>query len=111
MKLNWKSFLSLKIPVIITFVVIWNAGFIYAAQLGEGAFSGGFTPLGMKITGMVCVAASIFSFSVAFIKPFQNMVISEARIQNFSVKEFYFLALVAGVLAISRFTFPAIATQ
>jgi hypothetical protein len=111
MKLNWKSFFSLKIPVIISFVVIWNAGFIYAAQLGEGIFSGGFTPLGMKITGMVCVAASIFSFCVAFIKPFQSMVVAESRLQNFSVKEFYFLALIAGVLAISRFTFPAMVAQ
>ncbi len=110
-KLNWKSFLSLKVPVIVAFVVLWNAGFLYAMYMGGGGLAGGLTPIGMKITGYVCAAASLFSFSIAAIKPFRNMLLAKTRVHNFSVKEFYFLAFVAGLLAISRFVFPILGKQ
>ncbi len=110
-KLNWRSFLSLKVPAIIAFVVLWNAGLLYAMYMGGGGFAGGLTPIGMKITGYVCAAASLFSFSIAAIKPFQNMLIAKTRVHNFSVKEFYFLAFVTGLLAVSRFVFPILENQ
>ncbi len=104
-KSNWNSFFSLKVPVIIAFRTIWNLGFLYAMYMGGGGFEGGLTPIGMKITGYTCAAASLFCFSVATIKPFQNLVVSKTRVHNFSVKEFFFLTFVSGFLAVSRFVF------
>ena len=106
MKLEWRSFISLKAPVLIAFVALWNAGILYAMFLGGGGPRGGLTPVGMKVTGFVCVAASIFALSVAMSKSVQASFIAPARAQNFHSREFYFLAFVTGVLAISRFVFP-----
>ena len=108
MKMDWKSFVSLKAYVLIAFVVIWNAGFLLAMQLGGGGLRGGLTPIGMKITGAVCIAACIFSLLVACIKPIQARLVAPARAHNFNVKEFYFLAFVSGVLGITRFVFPLV---
>mgnify|MGYP003388897298 CR=1 FL=1 len=50
MKLDWKSLISLKIPVLIGFVVLWSAGFLLAIYLGGGGLRGGLTPIGMKVS-------------------------------------------------------------
>jgi len=106
MKLNWRSLISLKVPVIVTFILLWNAGFLLAMYLGGGGLHGGLTPIGMKITGYVCLIACLFTLLVATIKPVQTLVVAPSRADNFSSKEFYFLAILSGVLAISRFIFP-----
>lgn len=108
MKLNWKSLISLKAPVIVAFVFLWNAGFLIAMYLGGGGLSGGLTPIGMEITGYVCLLACLFSLSVATIKRVQSALIAPSRADNFNAKEFYFIAFITGVLAISRFTFPVV---
>ena len=108
MKLEWRSFVSLKAPVIVAFVLIWNAGLLLAMHLGGGGLKGGLTPIGMKITGVVCLAACLFSLSVAASKSVQAALIAPSRAANFNSKEFYFLAFVLGALAASRFAFPVI---
>jgi len=105
MKLNWKSLLSLKAPVIIAFVLLWNAGFFLAMYLGGGGLRGGLTPIGMEITGYICLVACLFSLSVATIRRVQSILIAPSRAENFNTKEFYFIAFITGVLAISRFAF------
>ena len=107
MRLDWKSLLSLKTSVIIAFVVIWNAGFLLAMYLGGGGLNGALTDTGMRVSGYVCLAACLFSLSVALSKPLQSILIEPNRAENFNTKEFYFLAFISGALAISRFTFPA----
>ena len=106
MKLEWRSYISLKASVLIVFVALWNAGILYAMFLGGGGPRGGLTPVGMKVTGFVCVAASIFALSVAMSKSLQSSLVAPTREKNFNSREFYFLAFVTGVLAISRFVFP-----
>ena len=108
MNLDWKSLVSLKVPVIIAFVVIWNAVFLYAMHLGSEDFPGRLTPENMWITGFLCIAVSIFSLFIAVLKPFQNIVVAESRAQNFRAKEFYFLALLTAFLGVSQFVFPLI---
>jgi len=108
MKLEWRSLVSLKAPVIIAFVLIWNAGFSLAMHLGGGGLRGGLSPIGMKVTGFVCLAACLFSLSIAVSKPLQAALIAPSRAGNFNSKEFYFLAFVSGALAVSRFVFPVI---
>jgi hypothetical protein len=109
MKLNWRSLVSLKVSVIIAFIIIWNMGFYLAMYLGGGGLSGGLTPIGLEVSGYTCLLASIFSLSVAMLKPIQGLLIAPSRASNFSPKEFYFLALVAGFLAVSRLAFPVAA--
>ena len=108
MKLEWRSLVSLKAPVIVAFVLIWNAGFLLAMYLGGGGLKGGLSPIGMKVTGVDCLAACLFSLSVAASKPVQAALIAPSRAANFNSKEFYFLAFVSGALAVSRFAFPVI---
>ena len=108
MKLEWRSLVSLKAPVIILFVVFWNAGFMLAMYLGGGGLLGGLTPIGMKVTGFVCLSACIFSLAVATIKPLQLALIAPSRAKCFNPKEFYFLAFVSGFFAISRLVFPVV---
>ncbi|MCV2403797.1 hypothetical protein OFY17_13065 [Marinomonas sp. C2222] len=108
MKLEWRSLVSLKTPVIVAFVLMWNTGFLFAMHLGGGGLKGGLSPIGMKITGFVCLAACFFSISVAASKSVQEVLIAPSRADNFHSKEFYFLAFVSGALAVSRFVFLAI---
>ncbi len=102
MKFKWRSLISLKAPVIIAFILLWNSGILLAMYLGGG----GLTPIGMEVTGYVCLVACLFSLSVARSTTVQSLVIAPSRAANFNSKEFYFLALLSGFLAISRFTFP-----
>ncbi|BFM49019.1 hypothetical protein [Marinomonas sp. THO17] len=108
MKLELRSLVSLKVSVIVAFVLIWNAGLLFAMYLGGGGLSGGLSPIGMKVTGAVCLAVCLFSLSVAALKPVQAALVAPSRAGNFNSKEFYFLAFVSGALAVSRFVFPAI---
>ncbi len=106
MKFKWRSLISLKAPVIIAFILLWNSGILLAMYLGGGGLRGGLTPIGMEVTGYVCLVACLFSLSVARSTTVQSLVIAPSRAANFNSKEFYFLALLSGFLAISRFTFP-----
>ena len=106
LQMNWRSFLSLKAYALVAFVVIWNLGFLYAMHLGGGGLAGGLTPIGMKVTGYVCLAACIFALSVAMSKSLQSVLVAPSRAHNFNPKEFYFMAFITGILAISRFLFP-----
>jgi len=108
MKIEWRSLASLKVSVIVAFVLIWNAGFLLAMYLGGGGLRGGLSPIGMKVTGVVCLAACLFSLSVAASRTVQAVLITPSRVENFNPKEFYFLAFVSGVIAVSRFVFPAV---
>jgi len=75
-------------------------------KLGGGGLTGALTSTGMKVTGLVCTAACLFALAVASSKSLQSLVVAPSRTSNFSPKEFYFLALITGVLAVTRFIFP-----
>lgn len=106
--LNFKSFVSVKMPYFIGFIVLWNAGFFGAMLLGGGGLAGGLSEIGMMITGIVCFLASIFCFAVASLPQMQIKVIDPERNQDFTPKEFYILALLLWLIGITRFTFPAL---
>jgi hypothetical protein len=76
--------------------------------LGGGGPIGALTPIGMKVTGIVCAAASAFCLVAAMSKGAQEILVAPSRAMNFSPKEFYFVALVAGLLAASRFFYPGL---
>lgn len=46
--------------------------------------------------------------SLISLKPVQSALVAPARETDFNPKEFYFMAFLAGALAISRFAFSAI---
>ncbi len=89
MKLEWRSLVSLKTPVIVGFIIAWNAGVLFANYSGgEGFWT--FTPKSMKMAGFVCLGASLFSLAVAAVKPFQAVVIAPTRAKHFTPKDFFF---------------------
>ena len=96
------SILSVKKTVLISFVVFWNIGFLIAFYFGGGGIEGMFSPLSMKVQGIVCVIASLFCLSIAVLKPVQKLVVLEDRIESFNPIGFYFVAFIAAILAISR---------
>ena len=104
--LDWKPYVSLKTPVILAFVVLWNAGFLLAMHLGGGGVEGALSPVGTKVSGVVCLAAAIFGLTVARSESVQAVLIAPTRAKNFRSKEFYFLAIVAGFIGIGSFVFP-----
>lgn len=106
MKFRHKSILSLKASVLIAFVAIWNAGFLYALYVADWNPDNIFKKESMTIQGLTCLFACIFSLAVAMFKPLQDFVVADSRQSNFRVLEFYFFALITAVLAISRFVVP-----
>ena len=106
MSMNWRSIVSLKVQVLIGFVLLWNLGLFYAASLGGGFPEGALTPAGMRATGYVCLLALSFCLAVARLKPIQSLVVAPSRANNFNSKEFYLMALTLGFLTLSRFLFP-----
>ena len=103
MNLDQKSILSLKYPVLIGFVVLWNLGFLVAYLLGRDEVEGVFSSISSTTIGIVCTIASLFCLSVARSKSIQSIVVSEKRAENFKPDEFYFVALISGVLGVSNF--------
>ena len=93
---------SLQQSVLIGFVVFWNVGFLIALYLGGGGIQGMFSPLSIKVQGIVCVIASLFCLSIAVLKPVQKLVVLEDKIESFTPVGFYFVAFITAMLAISR---------
>ena len=101
MKLDWRSLASLKVSVIVAFIVLWNGGLFLASYLG-GAGLAITTPVGFAVSGAVFLGASAFFILVARLKRIQEVVVAPERAANFNPKEFYFAALVAGLLAVGH---------
>jgi hypothetical protein len=106
MKLDLRSLGSLKAPVIIAAIFIWNAGLLFAMHLSGGELTSKLSPTGMKLAGGVCLAACLFSLSIANSKLVQTALIAPSRANNFNSKEFYFVAFLSGVIAVSCFVSP-----
>ena len=101
MKIDWRSLASLRVSVIVAFVVLWNSGLFLASYLGGGDWTS-VTPVGLVVSGAVFLGASAFSLLVARFKRIQNVVVAPERSANFNPKEFYFVAVVCGLLAVGH---------
>jgi len=103
MNLKWEPYLSLKIPVIVTFAVIWNAtlilAFIVMVEFID-ARSVRIHPEGMNIIGSLCLFTALFALSPALSKNVRNVLVEPSRSHNFAKKEFIFLAAIASIMAI-----------
>ena len=98
------SILSVKKSVLIGFVVFWNIGFLVAFYFGGGGIEGMFSPVSMKVQGILCSVASLFFLSIAILKPVQNLVVLKDRIESFNPIGFYFVAFITAMLAITSFS-------
>ncbi|MEQ9278017.1 MAG: hypothetical protein RLN83_00865 [Balneola sp.] len=97
-----QSILSVKKSVLIGFTIFWNVGFLAAFYFGGGGIEGMFSPLSMKIQGILCIFSSLFFISIAVLKPVQKLVVREDRMELFTPTVFYFIAFITAVLAVSR---------
>ena len=97
-----KSIFSVKKSILIGFVIFWNIGFIIAFYFGDGGIEGMFSPRSMKVQGIVCAIASLFCLSIAIFKPVQERVVLKDRVESFEPLGFYFIAFIAGILAITN---------
>lgn len=93
-RIQLKSLLSLKISVIISFVVFWNAGFLLGRYLGGGDIQASFEPIAMKTAGITSIFVGLFSLLIAASKKMQSILVSPARSDSFRSREFYILAFI-----------------
>ena len=94
--------------MIVVFLVVWNAGLLYAWHLGGGIPWGGLTPIGMKMSAFVLLAASVFAIAVATSGAVQERLVEPTRAENFRARDFYILALATGTLALMQFFMPGL---
>ena len=95
-----KTILSLKVYILLSFIIFWNAGFLFGRYLG-GDVRGSFAPIAVRTYGAVCGAACIFFLFVANPKVAQRYFVSPSRGQNYRPREFYLLAFLMGAMAIN----------
>lgn len=102
---QWRSYLSLKTPVLITFLIIWNLGILIAIF----GFSSGFnTPIssnGGIVISITCLLACFFGFSVAISSKIRGKLIEPKRAHYYEGKYFYLLGFIALILAVCTFLF------
>ena len=97
--LEWRSLASLKASVIVTFIVLWNAGCLVGVYLndGFGQLTNRESAIAMAVT---CSAACVFALSVALSAAVQDALLAESRRHNFRRGDFLFVAFLTGMLAI-----------
>jgi hypothetical protein len=100
-KIEWRSLASLKTSVILTFVVLWNAGFLTGLYL-----NGGFGPLARSRAAAIAVAATCaatcgFTLALALSRGVQDALLAESRRDDFRRGDFVFLALLTGGLCVA----------
>jgi len=104
--LEWRSLASLKASVIVAFIVLWNAGCVIGVYL-----NGGFEQLTNRGSAIAlagtCAAACAFGLAVALSARVQDAFLAESRRHNFRRSDFFFIALITGLLAV----FSLIATN
>jgi hypothetical protein len=93
-----KSVTSLNAWVMMTFIVVWNAGFLLAIYAGGGRLDALLSPEGQTLAGLTCLAAAVFALAIAAVRPFRELLVDPARAHNFTAKEFYFIAFVTAGL-------------
>jgi polyferredoxin len=97
---QWKSYLSLKTPVLIAFLMIWNLGILIGMYDFKSELNSVINTGSAVVISATCLCASFFGFSVAISEKLRNKLIEPKRAHNYSRKHFYLLGFVALVLAV-----------
>jgi len=98
--MSWKSFLSLKPYVIVTFLVVWNGAFLLSIENGrmlDGVLQ--LAPGSNPIIGWTSVGATVFAFVVASSPAAQSVLVSPSRADAFSSKEFYLASVILAIFS------------
>lgn len=97
--LELQSLASLKASAIVALIVLWNAGCLVGVYL-----NGGFGQLTNRGSAFAmagtCAAACAFALGVALSARLQDALLAESRRHNFRQSDFFFVALITGVLAV-----------
>ncbi len=103
-----KSAGSLRLDVMIAFILLWNTGFLVAIYAGGGQLDALLSSSGQMLAGFTCFAAAVFALAIAGLDPVRKRLVAPARAHDFTPEEFYFIAFVtAGLGASLVFTSPA----
>jgi len=103
---KWKSFLSLKTSVIVTFLVLWNGGLIIAMSVfGDGLMSP-ITPKSGAAIAVICLLAGIFGFTVSISEGAREILLEPKRSHQFRKRDFYLLGFLGFALAAGMYFFP-----
>ena len=103
--MKYKGLLSLKIWIMITFVAVWNIGFLCAMKQEPESGQSSMPRESALIIAATCFLASVFALTVAASKKAQSYVLAEKRLHLFASRPFYLVSIVTGVLALGSFTF------
>ena len=103
---QWRSFLSLKTPVLLVFFVLWNVGFVIAMFGFGNGFGSPITAQAGVVISIICLCACVFSLMVTFSKQIRQKLIEPRRAQNYRAKDFHILSFVTLALSICMLFFP-----
>lgn len=106
MRLDWKSLLSLRTQVLAIVVIFWNAGFLLAMRVGGDIPRGMLTAEGKPIVVATCALAAVFALLVASSGQVRKLVLEPERADRFRAWDFYFFAVVVGLLAVGNAFMP-----
>ena len=104
LRLEWRSYFSLKAWVLVTFVVVWNGGFLVAILTSGGTLEAVTISPGRWIVNGVLLLACAFGLVVATNTKLQDALVAPTRRHNFRVNEFYFLSFVTFMLVVIDLT-------
>jgi len=96
---EWRSLASLKASVIVTFIVLWNAGCLVGVHLngGFGRLTNRASAIAIAVT---CAVACAFALAVALSTEVQDVLLADSRRHNFRQSDFLFVAFLSGMLAV-----------
>lgn len=103
---QWRSYCSLKTPVLLSFFAFWNIGFVIAVYgFGDG-FGSPITAQSGVASSAVCLCVCGFSLVVAFSDNIRQKLIETKRAHNYRARDFYLLSVVTFVTGIGMLFFP-----
>ena len=92
------SLRSLSIPFAVVVLLLWNAGFMAAGQLGAPS-----TRSGLLVGGGVCVATAALALAIVASPRFRNLATHANRQRYYRPQMFLFIAAVCGLIGIGWF--------
>lgn len=98
---------SIKLPIILAWFLLWNAGVLFSVHL-----NGGFGPIENEQAAWVlcgsCIAHCVFAMAIASSETIQRLVVAESRRESFLPDPFAHLAGLFGVLGFGGLLFEVL---
>ncbi len=100
---QWRSYLSLKTSVLVTFFIIWNAGFLFSMYRNGWAFE--FEDANKLPASIILFLASVFAYVVASSNYAREKMLEPKRAHDFRKKDFYLLGFITLILCVAVYWF------